>query len=34
VIGFAVTAFLLVLAINAYLKLKTDDMDEIRRLKG
>lgn len=34
VIGFAVTAFLLVLALNAYLKLKTDDMDEIRRLKG
>lgn len=34
VISFAVTAFLLVLALNVYVKFKTDDMDEIRRLKG
>ena len=34
VISFAVTAFLLVLALNAYLRFKTDDMDEIQRLKG
>ncbi len=34
VISFAVTAFLLVLALDAYRKFKTDDLDEIRRLKG
>lgn len=34
VISFAVTAFLLVLALSAYRRLETDDVDQIRRLKG
>ena len=34
VISFAVTAFLLVLAFFTYRKFQTDDIDEIRRLKG
>ena len=34
VISFAVTAFLLVLALDVYRRFKTDDMDAIRRLKG
>ena len=34
VISFAVTAFLLVLALNVYKRMDTDDMDQIRRLKG
>ena len=34
VISFAVTAFLLVLALDVYNRLKTDDMDAIRRVKG
>ncbi len=34
VISFAMTAFLLVLALNTYRRLKTDDVDQMRRLKG
>ncbi len=34
VISFAVTAFLLVLAFFTYRKFQTDDIDEIRRLRG
>ena len=34
VISFAMTAFLLVLALNVYRRLGTDDVDRIRRLKG
>ncbi len=34
VISFAVTAFLLVLALDVYNKFKTDDLVAIRRLKG
>ncbi len=34
VIGFAVTAFLLVLALSTYRKMGTDDVDKMRRLKG
>ncbi|MBI3127396.1 MAG: Na+/H+ antiporter subunit C [Candidatus Tectomicrobia bacterium] len=34
VISFAVTAFLLVLAMNIYQRFKTDDIDRLRRLMG
>ena len=34
VISFAVTAFLLVLALNVYRRMETDDLDQVRRLKG
>jgi len=34
VISFAVTAFLLVLALDVYRRFGTDDLDKIRRLKG
>lgn len=34
VISFAMTAFLLVLVLSAYRRFQTDDVDEIRRLKG
>jgi multicomponent Na+:H+ antiporter subunit C len=34
VISFAVTAFLLVIALMAYRSFETDDIDEMRRLKG
>jgi len=34
VISFAVTAFLLVIALNAYQRFRTDDIDRIRRLMG
>ena len=34
VISFAVTAFLLVLALNIYQRFKTDDVDRLRRLMG
>ena len=34
VISFAVTAFLLVLVLTAYQKFKTDDIDQLLRLKG
>ena len=34
VISFAMTAFLLVLALNVYKRMGTDDVDQIRRLKG
>jgi len=34
VISFAVTAFLLILALNIYQRFKTDDIDRLRRLMG
>ncbi len=34
VISFAITAFLLVLALNIYQRFKTDDIDRLRRLMG
>lgn len=34
VISFAVTAFLLVLVLSAYRRFRTDNVDELRRLKG
>ncbi|MFQ5895116.1 MAG: Na+/H+ antiporter subunit C [Nitrospinota bacterium] len=34
VIGFGVTAFLLVLAVQAYRQFGTDDLDQMRRSRG